>query len=305
MFGYVRPLVNQLSREQREAYQGAYCGLCHVLGRRHGWLARFTLNYDFTLLAILHYGLAADGETTCRRCPAHPFQKKRICLCGQALELAADESMILAWYKLSDDIADRTALSALPFRILRSLLRRGYRRAAQARPAFDRKVKENLEQLHLLEAARSPRLDRVADTFAGILSAAAGTEHAHAAQSRTMEQLLYHLGRWIYLIDAWDDLAEDQKHNRYNPLDARFAGKPEQEREYVETTMTHSIRLIWSAANLLELGSWQPLVENILFLGLPSVQQAVLDGRWKELKKQRRYLHERSLRSARRQSERI
>ncbi|MEI3141456.1 MAG: DUF5685 family protein [Lawsonibacter sp.] len=37
-----------------------------------------------------------------------------------------------------------------------------------------------------------------------------------------MEQLLYHLGRWIYLIDARDDLAEDLADGRYNPVAARF-----------------------------------------------------------------------------------
>ena len=113
---------------------------------------------------------------------------------------------------------------------------------------------------------------------------------------RVLEQLLYHLGRWVYLMDAWDDLDEDRKKGRYNPLDARFQGQARENRDYLETTSTHSLRLMGAAESLLELGEWTPIVENILYIGLPVVQSAVLDGRWKEMRdKARRKPHERSL----------
>lgn len=137
-------------------------------------------------------------------------------------------------------------------------------------------------------------LDRVADTFAAIL-ASASSGICDLAQRRAMEQLLYHLGRWIYLIDAWDDLEEDRRKSRYNALNVRFEGRTTEERDYVETTMTHSIRLVCSAANLLDFGTWKPIVENLVYYGIPFVQQAVLEGRWKEIKKQGRSTHERSL----------
>lgn len=295
MFGYVRPALNRLTAEEKELYQSAYCGLCHTMGKRHGWLARFTLNYDFTLLALLHYCGSASEGTFCRRCPAHPFRKPRVCICGEALDAAADDSMILTWHKLSDDVADHGFFGGLPARFLRVLLRRGYKRAALARPEFDKRVSEEMERLSALETARSPQLDRVADTFARILTAAADDCSAGSPRRRAMEQLLYHLGRWIYLIDAWDDLADDCKKGRYNPLDARFGGNAVGEREYVETTITHSMRLIHSAVNLLELGPWQSVIENVLYIGLPAVQQAVLTGKWKELRKQGSNKHERSL----------
>ena len=292
MFGYVRPVLDKLSAEERAAYKSAYCGLCHTLGKRHGWLARFTLNYDFTLLAILHYGSTGCSETVCRRCPARLFRKPMHCLCGGAMEAAADQSMILTWYKLCDDVMDHGFFRGLPSRVLRRLLRRGYQRASAARPDFETTVRQSLERLHTLESECSPQLDRVADTFASILSAAA---ESTSSEHRSLEQFLYHLGRWIYLVDAWDDLERDLKQNRYNPLDARFEGKAVEEREYIETTMTHSVRFIWSASNLIEFGSWTPVIENIIYLGLPTVQKAVLDGRWNELKKQGRTAHERSV----------
>lgn len=296
MFGYVRPALDRLSGEQRESYQSAYCGLCHALGERCGFWARFTLQYDFTFLAIL---LAAGEpcETECRRCPAHPVRKPRACLKGEALDLAADESMILTYHKLCDDVADHGFLTGLPARFLRLVFRKAYRKAAAARPRFNQRVREGLARLDELERARSPELDRVADVFASLLSAAADSLPETHPNRRPMEQLLYHLGRWIYLIDAWDDLEEDAKKGRYNPLSARFEGRAKEERDYFETTVTHSARLAASAAGLMELGEWTPVVENVIYLGLPAVQKAVLEGRWKELQKTktRRDPHARSL----------
>lgn len=294
MFGYVRPVLNSLDEGQRDAYQSAYCGLCHTLGDRHGLLARFTLQYDFTFLAIL-LTVGEKGDRPCRRCPAHPLRKPIACLCGPQMVAAADQSIILTYHKLSDDVDDHGPLTGLAYRLVRRLFRRAYCRAASAQPEFDRQVREGLARLRELEDKQSPELDRVADTFARILASASAAYPPGSPMARMLGELLYHLGRWIYLIDAWDDLDEDRKNRRYNPLDARFAGHAKEERDYLETTITHSARLAGAAANLMELGKWAPVVENILYLGLPTVQGAVLDGRWKEMRQTRRKLHERSL----------
>ena len=301
MFGYVRPALDRLDEGQRDAYQSAYCGLCHALGRRHGFLARFTLQYDFTFLAVL---LAAGERPDCsqrRRCPVHPMRRPRVCLSGARLDAAADQSMILTWYKLSDDVDDRGAVAGLPYRLLRRVFRRSYRRAAAAQPEFDAQVREGLGRLRQLEEDNSPELDRAADAFARILVSASAVYPEGSPIRRTLGELLYHLGRWIYLMDAWDDLKEDKKHGRYNPLDARFQGRAAEEKEYLNTTAVHSVRLAGAAANLMDLGSWTGIVENVIYLGLPAVQSAVLDGSWKEMRNTRRRPHERSLRSAGRQ----
>ena len=300
MFGYVRPALGRLDEGQRDAYQSAYCGLCHALGRRHGFLARFTLQYDFTFLAVLLSAGERSDSSLCR-CPAHPLRKPRACLCGARLDAAADQSMILTWHKLSDDVDDRGAVAGLPYRLIRRLFRRSYRRAAAARPEFDAQVREGLGRLRQLEEERSPELDRAADAFARILVSASAVYPEGSLMRRTLGELLYHLGRWIYLMDAWDDLKEDKKHGRYNPLDARFQGQAVREKEYLNTTAVHSVRLAGAAANLMDLGGWAGVVENVIYLGLPAVQNAVLDGSWKEMRKTRRRPHERSLRSAGRQ----
>lgn len=285
MFGYVRPVLNLLEQEEKDLYQSAYCGLCHTMGKRHGFFARFTLNYDFAFLAILF----SEGSTLThcsRRCLAHPFRKKKACVCGRGMDAAADASMILMWQKLRDDVLDQGLLRGLPKRFLCRFFSRAYERAKTAMPELEARVTAGLQQLHELEAQRSGQLDRAADAFAGILMAAA-PECPGESRRRVLEQMLYHIGRWIYLTDAWDDLEEDRKAGRYNPIESRFAGKCEENREYLATSMTHSLKLAISAANLEDFGVWWPVVENTLYRGLPTVQEAVLNGRWAELKKQK------------------
>ena len=103
-----------------------------------------------------------------------------------------------------------------------------------------------------------------------------------------MEQLLYHIGRWIYLVDAWDDLEKDRAQGNYNPISARFPQIGEEEQSYLRTTLRHSLNLARSAMALLELGHWQDTVENILYLGLPAVEELVFTGRWRAVKSQNR-----------------
>lgn len=276
MFGYVRPWRDQLKVCQDRDYQALYCGLCRTLGRRHGLMARMFLNYDFTFLAMLLDG--GRPETTRERCPAWLWCRRKTCAATAGLDGAADAATILSYWKLRDTVADSSFWRGLPARFLSRLLRRGYRKAAAARPTFDGTVRACLEELTALEEAGCPSMDKTADTFARLLAAAAPPT-GEAARDRATGQLLYHLGRWIYLVDAWDDLEADRKTGAYNPILARF---PEgADRDYLRTTLRHSLNLARSAMALLELGHWEETVENILYLGLPAVEELVFTGRWK------------------------
>ena len=199
------------------------------------------------------------------------------------MELAADESIILTWWKLRDSVQDDGMVRGMPARLLSAALRPAYRRAVRPCPAFDRAVRESLEELARLEQEGCTSMDRAADTFARLLQAAAPEA---GGQSRVLSQLLYHLGRWIYLADARDDLEEDRQAARYNPVAARFG--PQGDDEALGQTMQRSLELAGAAFQLGEFGCRTPILENILYLGLPLVQRAVFDGSWAQIKKQKR-----------------
>ncbi len=282
MFGYVRPVRPELKCRDFDLYRATYCGLCRCLRHRYGPIAPMLLNFDFTFLALLLWPAEPSFTPCSGRCHANPLIHKPMCPNSPALELAADESIILAWWKLRDTVGDEGVWKGLPARMLSTVLRPSYRKAARLRPEFDRTVRICLGELNRLEREKCASIDRTADTFARILQAAAPEE---GTLGRVLSQMLYHLGRWIYLLDARDDLQEDIQRGRYNPLILRY-GSQGGGQEF-ENTLSHSLELVGAAFQLGEFGCRAALLENIIYLGLPLVQRAVFDGSWIQIKKQK------------------
>ena len=94
--------------------------------------------------------------------------------------------------------------------------------------------------------------------------------------------MLYHLGRWVYLIDAADDLQKDAVSGNYNPVALRYGlrdGKwDEENRRAFARTLDHSIHMIATAFELWDFGVWRPLLESTVYTGLFAVGRAVLEG---------------------------
>ena len=213
--------------------------------------------------------------------------KKRACWTGgPALEAAADESLILTWWKLKDAVRDGKWWERLAARAAMFFLKRHYQTAASRRSDFDRTVETCLRELHAMEKQRLASLDRPADTFARVLQAAAIPTDP-PARARATSQILYHVGRWIYLADAWDDRKADAVAGSYNPVLALFGQDPEEGRERLRETMETSLGMARTAFDLLDWDVWEPLLEHILGTGLPAVEEAVFTDRWKQKKKRR------------------
>ena len=283
MYGYVRPVKGELKIVEFERYRGVYCGLCHELKRRYGFLARFLVNYDFTFLAML---LAGDEKTgTCPlRCPSHPFKKTQCLASCDGLATAADQSVILGWWKLKDGAEDKGFPVSWGYKLACLLFKRAYKKAAARRPSFAKAVQEQLHGLQQLERERCASLDEAADKFAAILRSIAEGE-SDPARQRVLGELLYHLGRIIYILDAADDLAEDVKSDGYNPLRYRFSLQDEklsdEDEKVLRTSMQHSHNAMSAALALLGDNMYSTIVSNIVYLGLPAVTQAVFAGTWR------------------------
>lgn len=280
MFGYVRPPAQDLPEVELNRFRTMYCGLCHTLSRRYGQAARMILNYDFTYLAILLSNGTADAENA-GRCWVSPVKKRPYLEPTAAMELAADESVILAYWQLRDGAEDHTWAAGLKYRGGAQLLEGAYRKAAAFRPEFDAAVRRQLRLLHELETAEDPSMDRAADTFAVLLSGASA-EIEDPTRRRILEQILYHLGRWVYLIDAADDLKRDGESGNYNPVALRYGLKngvwtPESRRDFA-LTLDHSIQRMAAAFELWDFGVWTAVLESTFYAGLFRVGHAVLDG---------------------------
>lgn len=282
MFGYIRPLKPELKVKDFEKFKACYCSLCHTLGKEYGFSARFILNFDFTFMAMLLWGEDEPVCYTARRCPMSPFRKKCMCCHSDSLSVSAGYSIILAWWKLKDSVKDDTFFEALLARFGMFFLRRAYKKAAKRYQEFDGVVRDQIEALSAIEKENCPSIDKAADSFAQLLAAASkGYEDVDA---RIYEQIFYHMGRWIYITDAVNDIDEDIKHKSYNPVLLRYnvAEKlSDEQTAELKTTLNHSLNLIISAYGLLPKNPWTDIIENIIYLGMPYVMGAVFDGTFK------------------------
>jgi len=221
MFGYIRPLKDELKVREYEQFKTCYCALCHTLKAEYGRLSRFFLTYDFTFLAMLLWDADTIPEERCARCAVSPIKKKTFCAPAKALSDCAGYSVILSRWKLKDALKDEGFFGRMRARTYLLLTKRPYKKAAAKYPDFDAAAGEHLGKLGALESENSASLDGTADQFAAITAALAGPEAA-GARRRTLEQLLYHTGRIVYILDAVDDLKEDCAAGRYNPAARRF-----------------------------------------------------------------------------------
>ena len=198
-----------------------------------------------------------------------------------ALDLAADHSVILSWWQMQDGIADHGFWGGLKYRLASGLLRNAYEKARKAQPAFDENTRVLLEELAALERENCPSIDRVADTFARLLAGAAEAAR-DPIRKRVLQQMLYHLGRWIYLTDAADDLGKDLQTGNYNPLPLRFSVEneklTEEGRQDLAGTMDRSVEMMAAAFELADFGVWTEIIRSVVYEGLYMVGNAVLNG---------------------------
>ena len=280
MFGYVRPLVGELKVREEARYRAAYCGLCRCLGRRYGMHCRFLVNYDITFLYLFLEALEEPQAASRCFCPANPLRRRFCVPMSAAMDYAADVCVLLCVLSLEDQRRDGRGLSKLAPAVAYGLLRRAYRKAAARQPAFAAMARRQLDGLHALEAAHCPSMDAAADAFATLLSHCA--DPMLPEEKRPAQQLLYHVGRFLYLTDALDDLPKDAKSGNYNPLLYRFSCEngelSTEDRAYVRESILHSASMANAALALCELKSNLTILENVTALGLPAVLCAVERG---------------------------
>ena len=255
MFGYVRISKPRLTCGDFERYRGVYCSLCRALGRRYGPLARLTLNYDMTFYAMLSL---SGEETQFRRgrCPFNPLKKCRYC--QRDLSLAADVSILMAYYKWRDKLEDGGFFERLRWLAPGLFFLWAGRRAARNNPAAARIIRTAVAAQRLVERENKGEIDLFAHPSAHALAALCGLI------DEKYEQLGYLLGRWVYLADAADDMDEDKKRGRFNAF-ASAGGEPVQ-------ALRQTAAEIERIAKTLECNDFGPVIENILTLGLEEAE---------------------------------
>lgn len=287
MFGYVTVYKELISEADYAVFKKYYCGLCRAIGRRCSQSARLGLSYDLTFLAIV-LSSVSDETVQCvnRPCVAHPF-KKRESINDRAIEYAADMSVILDYLKLRDDWCDERSIKALPGM---AVLYHGMKKAKKRYGKVYGTIKEQLERLSGLENEQSTNIDECADCFAKILEALFTPEFVRGeSERRIFSWFGYNIGRWIYVIDAVNDMEKDYKKGNYNPFNAAFFGENYDEyvqgvRENKKVTLTFTLENAASAYELLDIRKNNSLLDGLIYDCLKVKQSQILNGNKSQMK---------------------
>lgn len=261
MFGYLTICRDELKIKDERTYRAYYCGVCEELKRRHGQLSRFALNYDMTFLALLYEGVYEDGtEQTKKRCLPH-MVKPHLTVCGAATAYAADMNVLLGYYDTLDDWQDEKKPGGL---VLSGGMQRTFTETKSRYPRQMQAIRTYLEKLKACEKENSQDVDLAAG-LTGQLMAEIFTPKEDAFR-QPLGRLGFQLGKFIYLMDAFEDVEEDMKKGSYNPF-AAWAAQPDFEER------VHQLLLLVAsdaarAFETLPIEENLDILRNILYCGI-------------------------------------
>ncbi len=213
MFGYIMINKRELKVREYDVYQAYYCGLCHTMEERHGKRSRMTLTYDMTFLAMLLSSLYGE-KTECRKraCAVHPLKRAVTCT-NEAMAYAADMNLLLAYQNLVDDWKDERDFRKLFYA---ALLKKQYLAVRNAYPRQARALARYMKKLNACEKKNSPSLDEAAGLTGELLAEIFVWKDD--IWKKALSCMGFYLGKFIYLMDAYEDLEHDKKTGSYNPL---------------------------------------------------------------------------------------
>ncbi|MGN0182822.1 MAG: DUF5685 family protein [Candidatus Ornithomonoglobus sp.] len=284
MFGYVTVAKNQLTEEEYNTFTAYYCGLCKATGKHASQLSRLGLSYDITFLAIVLSAVSSDSSgSRCERCIAHPFRKRDCIKNDPAVSYAAAMGVLLDYLKLADDWHDDRSIKAL---LAMAALLPGYLRIKKRYMPQLELIKKQLGILGELERKRCASVDETADAFAKILEALFTPEFIdNEGDRRALAWFGYNLGRWIYIIDAFNDLERDLKSGSYNPfIESGFGDKASCAAD-IELSLTFTLENIASAFELTGFKQNKTIVGKMVYTTLRHKQKMILSGMEKDAKR--------------------
>lgn len=261
MFGYITIKKEELKIKDYQTYQAYYCGLCQELRERFGRTAQATLTYDMTFLAILLTGLYEDTtKKEEHRCLLHPA-KKHLCLRNEFTEYAADMNVILCYYNLLDDWQDEKKAGGL---LGARLLRKSFLQAAKKYPRQVRAVKSYLKKLHSCEEQKLQNVELAAGYTGELMQELFVCRED--IWSADLRKLGFYMGKFIYLMDAYDDVEKDAKSGNYNPFLQMYEQEDfDAQAEQILTMMAASAAQAFEKLPILENVD---ILRNILYVGI-------------------------------------
>lgn len=221
MFGYVTINKPELKMKDFARYKAYYCGLCHVLKDKYGRVGQMTLTYDMTFLIILLTSLyESDTKIMKNRCLTQPFKQHEE-LTNEVSSYGADMNIVLSYYHFVDDWKDEKSKKGL---VGARVLLKDFIKIKEKYPRQCKSIKKSLRRLHKCEVRGEESIDLIAGCFGELMAEL--FIYKEDQWELTLRKMGFYLGKFIYIMDAYDDVEKDIKNSSFNPL-ASLYGKPD------------------------------------------------------------------------------
>lgn len=272
MFGYVRINKMDLTFREYEHYKAYYCGLCKYLKRNHTELSRMTINYDITFLIVLLSSIyQPSAQVFHEKCIVDPVKKKKHII-NEITEYAASMNILLAYYKLEDDVNDEGDIKS---RLVRRAYRKSFKTAYDKYPQKADFIKACLGELRSLEEDQSTSIDQTSNCFARLLEEI--FDYKDDEYRDRLRKVGFNLGKYIYIMDAHEDLDEDLEKGRYNPF-TDYKDDREALKLRVDKLIGMTLSRLEEAILDLDIKVNKSIIDNIIYSGVYLRYKGLING---------------------------
>lgn len=272
MFGYVRINKMDLTFREYEHYKAYYCGLCKYLKRNHTELSRMTINYDITFLIVLLSSIyQPSAQVFHEKCIVDPVKKKKHII-NEITEYAASMNILLAYYKLEDDVNDEGDIKS---RLVRRAYRKSFKTAYDKYPQKADFIKACLGELRSLEEDQSTSIDQTSNCFARLLEEI--FDYKDDEYRDRLRKVGFNIGKYIYIMDAYEDLDQDLEKSRYNPFSS-YKDDREGLKVKVDKLIGMTLSRLEEAILDLDIKVNKSIIDNIIYSGVYLRYKGLING---------------------------
>lgn len=213
MFQYIKIDIKDLDKLDIKTYHAYRCGLCKCLKDKYGAKGQMILKNDMTFLQIFLSGLYELPNRYVRfYCGFRPG-KKRLAYINEASGYVSSMMLMTYYFSQVDDWKDD---KSYPSKVLCHMMERDFREAQQRYPRQAKALEKYEKKKELFEKTNEKNID--------LMAAATGELYAEIfvwkgeSYASILYDIGYYLGKFMYLMDAYEDLDKDMKSNNYNPF---------------------------------------------------------------------------------------
>lgn len=219
VYGYIRYSRDEMKVKHIKLYNKYYCLLCTELGKNAGFIYRFLTSYDVTSFMILFDAVSTEEKKEYKiSCPISRLHNYTVNISPAAVDFSLFVCLFYAMQKISDNCEDEKNPI---WKILNHKVHKNKKLQNILTNDFTSKWELLLKKYY--EAEKNS--DSTFDELSNLIGAAYGEgfkDFANANGISDKAEKLYvvgfNIGKYIYLMDAYDDYFNDIKKKKFNPI---------------------------------------------------------------------------------------